>query len=80
MKYKCKEITNTKKDKERGIIMKKAVIVSAVRTPVGSYGGVYKNFNAVQLGVVAVKEALKRAKVSPEQEEELLIGKVLQAG
>ena len=40
--------------------MKKAVIVSAVRTPVGSYGGVYKNFNAVQLGVVAVKEALKR--------------------
>ena len=60
--------------------MKKAVIVSAVRTPVGSYGGVFKNFDAVKLGVVAVKEALKRAKISPEQVDELIFGNVLQAG
>lgn len=60
--------------------MKKAVIVSAVRTPIGSYGGVFKNFNSVQLGIVAVKEALKRAKISPEQVEELIFGNVLQAG
>lgn len=62
MKYRYKETTIIKKHKERGIVMKKVVIVSAVRTPVGSYGGVYKNFNAVQLGVVAVKEALKELK------------------
>jgi acetyl-CoA C-acetyltransferase len=60
--------------------MKKVVIVSAVRTAVGSYGGVYKNFDAVKLGVVAVKEALKTAKVSPEQVDELIFGNVLQAG
>ena len=66
--------------KERGIAMKKAVIVSAVRTPVGSYGGVFKNFSAVELGVVAVKEALKRAKISPDQVEEVIFGNVLQAG
>ena len=60
--------------------MKKVVIVSAVRTPVGSYGGVFKDFSAVKLGVVAVKEALKRAKLDPEQVDELIFGNVLQAG
>ena len=36
--------------------MKEVVIVSAVRTPVGSFGGVFKNVSAVDLGVTAVKE------------------------
>ena len=41
--------------------MKEVVIVSAARTPVGRFGGSLKDFSAVQLGVIAVKEALKRA-------------------
>ncbi len=40
--------------------MKDVVIVSAVRTPIGSFGGVFKNTSAVQLGTIAVKEAISR--------------------
>lgn len=60
--------------------MEKIVIASAVRTPVGSYGGALKNLSAVELGTIAAKEALKRANVSPEQVDEVIIGNVLQAG
>ncbi|RVU54685.1 acetyl-CoA C-acetyltransferase [Anaerosphaera multitolerans] len=60
--------------------MEKIVIASAVRTPVGSFGGVFKNVSAVELGVVAAKEALKRAKVAPEAVDEVILGNVLQAG
>ncbi|HZH92931.1 MAG TPA: acetyl-CoA C-acetyltransferase [Tissierellaceae bacterium] len=60
--------------------MKKAVIVSAVRTPVGSYGGVFKNTSAVELGKVAVKAAIERAGVKPEMIDEVIFGNVLQAG
>jgi acetyl-CoA C-acetyltransferase len=60
--------------------MKKAVIVSAVRTPVGSYGGAFKSVSAVDLGVVAVKEALKRANLDPALVDEVIFGNVLQAG
>lgn len=60
--------------------MEKIVIASAVRTPVGSFGGVLKNVSAVELGVVAAKEALKRAKVGSDMVDEVLIGNVLQAG
>ncbi len=60
--------------------MKKVVIVSAARTPVGSYGGVFKNTNAVELGKVAVKAALERAGVKPEMVDEVIFGNVLQAG
>jgi len=60
--------------------MKKAVIVSAVRTPVGSYGGVFKDVSAVTLGTIAVKEALKRANISPDMVDEVIFGNVLQAG
>ena len=42
------------------------VIASAARTAVGSFGGQFKNTSAVDLGVVAVKEALKRANVKPD--------------
>ncbi|NLC03216.1 MAG: hypothetical protein GX787_02920, partial [Tissierellia bacterium] len=38
--------------------MREVVIVSAVRTPIGSYGGVFKDVSAVQLGTIAAKEAL----------------------
>ena len=42
--------------------MKKAVIVSAVRTPVGSYGGAFKSVSAVDLGIVAVKDSPQKSK------------------
>jgi len=60
--------------------MKEVVIVSAVRTPIGAYGGAFKDFSAVELGVVAVKEALNRANVNPEMVDEVIFGNVLQAG
>lgn len=60
--------------------MKKVVIASAARTPVGSFGGAFKTVSAVELGVAAAKEALKRAKVGSEQVDEAIIGNVLQAG
>ncbi|MBA4392133.1 MAG: acetyl-CoA C-acyltransferase [Desulfobacca sp.] len=60
--------------------MREVVIVSAARTPVGRFGGTLKEVPAVQLGVLAVKEALKRAAVSPDLVDELIFGNVLQAG
>jgi acetyl-CoA C-acetyltransferase len=63
-----------------GGFMKEVVIVSAARTPVGRFGGTLKETPAVQLGVLAVKEALKRAAVAPEMVEELIFGNVLQSG
>ncbi|WP_422485945.1 acetyl-CoA C-acetyltransferase [Gudongella sp. DL1XJH-153] len=60
--------------------MKKVVIVSSVRTPVGSYGGVFKNTSAVELGKIAVKAALERAGINPEIVDEVIYGNVLQAG
>ncbi len=60
--------------------MKEVVIVSAVRTAVGSYGKSLKDVSAVKLGAVVVEEALKRAKVDPEKVDEVIFGNVLQAG
>lgn len=60
--------------------MKKIVIASAARTPVGSYGGVFKSVSAVDLGVAASKEAIARAGIKPEDIDEVIIGNVLQAG
>ncbi|WP_276979764.1 acetyl-CoA C-acetyltransferase [Johnsonella ignava] len=60
--------------------MRKVVIASAVRTPVGSFGGAFKTLTSVDLGVIAAKEAMKRAKVTPDMVDEVLLGNVLQAG
>ena len=60
--------------------MREVVIVSAVRTPIGSFGGCFKDVPAVKLGQVAAKEAMIRANVLPEQVEEVIFGAVLQAG
>lgn len=54
-------------------------IVSAVRTPMGSFGGALKDFSATQLGAVAIKAAVERAGLKPEQVQEVLMGCVLQA-
>jgi acetyl-CoA C-acetyltransferase len=60
--------------------MDDAVIVSAVRTPVGSFGGYYKDVPATELGTHAVRAALERAGVAPDEVDEVVLGCVLQAG
>jgi acetyl-CoA C-acetyltransferase len=60
--------------------MEQAVIVSAVRTPVGSFGGYFKDMGAPELGSHAIRAALERAQVAPEDVEEVVLGCVLQAG
>lgn len=60
--------------------MREVVIVSAVRTPIGAFGGSFKDVSAVKLGAVVVKEALARANVKPELVDEVIFGSVLQAG
>ena len=59
--------------------MKEVYIVSAVRTPIGSFGGVLAGVPATQLGATAIKAALERAGIKPEQVNEVLMGNVLQA-
>lgn len=60
--------------------MREVVIVSAARTPIGSYGGTLKGTPAVTLGAVAVKEAIKRAGIKAEDIDEVILGNVLQGG
>ena len=60
--------------------MSRSVIVSAVRTPFGRLGGGLAKQKATELGAVAVRAALERAGVAPEQLEYVIMGQVLQAG
>ncbi|MBA9029143.1 MULTISPECIES: acetyl-CoA C-acetyltransferase [Bacillaceae] len=60
--------------------MRDVVIVGAARTPVGSFGGSLSGVSAVDLGVVAAKEAIKRANIRAEWIDEVLIGNILSAG
>ncbi|PLV64313.1 acetyl-CoA C-acetyltransferase [Brachyspira pilosicoli] len=59
--------------------MREIVIASAVRTPVGKFLGSFANTSAVELGTIAVKEALKRANIKPEQVDETYFGCVIQS-
>jgi len=60
--------------------MREAVIVSAVRTPVGKFQGSLQTFSAPQLGALAVREAVRRAGLDAAQVDECIMGCVLQAG
>jgi acetyl-CoA C-acetyltransferase len=60
--------------------MKEVVIVSAVRTAIGTFGGALKDVSAVDLGATVVKEAIAQANISPDMVEEVIFGNVLQAG
>jgi acetyl-CoA C-acetyltransferase len=60
--------------------MTRSVIVGAVRTPVGRFGSGLRSRSAVELGAVAIAEALARAGVSPADVDYVLMGQVLQAG
>ena len=59
--------------------MKEVYIISAVRTPIGSFGGSLKSLSATQLGALAIKGALEKAGVSPGMVQDVLMGAVLQA-
>ena len=59
--------------------MKEVVIVSAVRTPMGSFGGAFSNVSATQLGSVAIKGAVEKAGINPNEIDEVYMGNVLQA-
>src|SRR5215213_1076509 len=58
---------------------KEVYIVSAVRTPIGSFGGVLKDVTATKLGAVAIKAAVEKAGIKPDQVNEVLMGCVIQA-
>lgn len=60
--------------------MREVAIVSATRTPVGAFGGALKDVSVVDLGVVAAKEAIKRAGIKESDIDEVLIGNILSAG
>ncbi|MEI2749872.1 MAG: acetyl-CoA C-acyltransferase [Ferruginibacter sp.] len=59
--------------------MKEVYIIAAVRTPIGSFGGSLKGFSATQLGGIAIKGAIEKAGIRPDQVNEVLMGSVIQA-
>ncbi len=63
-----------------GAPLEEIVILSAVRTPIGRYKGKLSTLSAVELGAIAVKEAVNRAELAPDQVEQVFMGNVLQAG
>ena len=60
--------------------MKEVVIVSAVRTAIGTFGGSLKDVPAAELGAIVIKEAVSKAGIKPELVEEVVMGNVIQAG
>lgn len=60
--------------------MREVVIVSAVRTAIGKFGGALKDVPAVELGAIVIKEALSRANIKGEIVDEVVMGNVVQAG
>ena len=60
--------------------IKEAVIIGAVRTPVGKFQGSLKGFKATELGALVVREVVKRAGVAPDSVDEVIMGCVIQAG
>src|SRR5271165_3048713 len=62
------------------LIVHDVFILSAVRTPIGKFGGSLASLSAVDMGVVAAKAALERAGVQPQQVEETIFGNARQAG
>lgn len=60
--------------------MREAVIVSAVRTPLGSFNGSLSSIGATKLGGMVIEEAVKRARISKNQVNEVIMGMVLPCG
>ncbi len=59
--------------------MNEVYILSAVRTPIGSFGGTLKSFSATQLGAFAIKGAIEKSGINPDQVNEVIMGSVIQA-
>ena len=59
--------------------MKEVYIISAVRTPIGSFGGALSSLTATQLGAAAIKAAMEKAKLDPKEVQEVYMGNVLSA-
>lgn len=59
--------------------MRDVVIVNGARTPVGRFGGAFKNLRGSELGAIAIKGALSRSGIAPEMVDEVILGTVLQA-
>ena len=62
------------------VVKENVVIVSSVRTPVGAFQGALSSLPAPKLGAVAIKEALLKAQVKPDEVDECIMGEVLTAG
>src|ERR1044071_4866053 len=60
--------------------MDNAVIASACRTPIGAFGGAFKDLSAADLGAIVIREAIKRADVNGADIGDVIMGCVLQAG
>lgn len=60
--------------------MEDAFILSACRTPIGSFGGAFRDISAADLGAIAIREAIARARVQPKDVGDVIMGCVLQAG
>jgi acetyl-CoA C-acetyltransferase len=65
---------------ERSTAVTRSVIVAGARTPIGKFGGGFKDLKAVDLGAAAIREALQRAGLPPDQVDYVIMGQVLQAG
>ena len=59
--------------------MQEVYIVSAVRTPIGSFGGALSSLSATQLGSIVIKAAVEKAGIKPESVEEVIMGNVVSA-
>ena len=60
--------------------MKKVVILSAARTPIGDFNGIFKDISALELGSIVINEVIKRAKITKEYVDEVIMGNVLPTG
>ncbi|MGT2934051.1 acetyl-CoA C-acetyltransferase [Streptococcus catagoni] len=60
--------------------MKKVVIVEALRTPIGSFGGAFKDISAIELGTTVLKKILEKTKLPADMVDEVILGNVLHAG
>jgi acetyl-CoA C-acetyltransferase len=67
-------------DQQQGVILQEVFILSAVRTPIGKFGGSLAHMSAADMAVIAAKAAMERAGVAAEQVEETVIGNARQAG
>ena len=67
-------------ENQRSSPVGEAVILSAARTPIGKFQGSLSSVPATQLGAIAVKAAVERAGINPEEIEEVIMGNVVQAG